>query len=286
MHHLLPLPDNDYEFESRRWSDSFLATVFNPWLNYLLPAKLLKWAVRRSKSPIVHESFRRPGGWLSTYQAYENAEPVDLVDRIALTDPIARALRNRRQVVTRLLTDFIRHYSANGPVRLVGVGAGPGAQFQDAILRSGVDTASTQAHIIDLHDDAFPFGTARAQKLGLGDAVTYQQGDARNAEELLPDVHPQIVKLIGIIEYLSDEQVLSLLKPLRRMMTDDAVVLTNSFSDRFNGSRFLVRVFGLKHYYRSAADVRRLLREAGFAVPEEFASPMEMYSIMWAKPAA
>lgn len=276
------LPAGEYRFEVRTWSDRFVGTILTPWMNHLLPARLLRWIIEGSGSPVLRETFRCPGGWSSTYLAYQNAPPVDWIDRIVLNDPIARSLRNRRQVVTQKLSEFILEFASREPVVLLGIGAGPGAQFHDAILRSGLSPEAIEAHVVDLHDDAFPFGRARAAQLGISDVMHYTCGDARNISEVLPDVRPHIVKLIGLIEYLDDDQVLALLKAAHHVMAPEGVLLTNSFVDCYRGAPFLVRVLGLKHVYRTPEQVIDLLREAGFSVPpNRFDTPMQMYSVMW-----
>src|SRR5262249_28921580 len=66
----------------------------NPWKNFLLPAGWLRPRLRRSRSPLVAESFARPGGWRSMEIIYGNAEPVDWFDQQALRDnPISMGAR-------------------------------------------------------------------------------------------------------------------------------------------------------------------------------------------------
>jgi hypothetical protein len=279
---LPPLVDGEERFEVRTRTDRFVGGLLNPWLNHLLPATLLRWIVDWSSSPILRETFRCPGGWTSTYLAYQKAPAVDWIDWLVLNDPIARSLRNRRQVVTRLLSEFLIRYAGQGPVTMLGVGAGPGMQFQDAILRTGLPVEHISAHIVDLHDDAFPYGQARARELGLHSAMHYVRGDARQIEAVLPNVRAQIVKLIGLIEYLEDAEVLKLLGAVRRAMTDDGVLLTNSFVDRYRCAPFLTRVLGLRHVWRTSDHMSDLLHRSGFAAPEHFETPMRMYTLLWA----
>jgi hypothetical protein len=279
--HLSPLVGGEERFEVRTLTGRIVGGLLNPWLNDILPAPLLRWIVDWSASPILRETFRCPGGWTSTYLAYQKAPALDWIDWLVLNDPIARSLRNRRQVVTRLLSEFLTHYAEAGPVTMLGIGAGPGMQFQDAILRSGLPKDHFQALIIDLHDDAFPYGRARARELGLTDVMHYLCGDARQIETVLPNVRIQIVKLIGLIEYLEDDEVLELLRAVRGVMSDDAVLLTNSFVDRYRVAPFLMRVLGLRHVWRTSEQVSDLLQQAGFARPEQFSTPMRMYTLLW-----
>lgn len=255
----------------------------NPWKNFLLPAAWLKRAVSGSPSPLIAESRRRPGGWRSMEIIYRNAEPVDWFDRQALRDnPISMAARNRCRIATRLLASMIAEYGAVGSVSLVGVGAGPGRHIQHAIARSGVDPARIQAWLIDLDGDAFAWGRALADRLGIARCIHFVEGDARRIRDVLPDVAPQIVKLIGLAEYLSDVELVALLSTLRGAMATEGRLLTHGLLDPHGGSRFLARVFGLRHRRRSARQMETLLQSAGFRPVECVTEPVGVYPIITA----
>src|SRR5262245_39961072 len=180
----------------------------NPWKNFLLPAGWLRNRLRRSRSPLVAESFVRPGGWRSMEIIYRNAEPVDWFDRQALRDnPISMAARNRRLIVTRQIAGLIARCTAPSAITIVGVGAGPGRHVQTAIVESGIDPARVSAYLIDLDDDAFEYGRALAARLEISRCVNFLKGDARHLREVLPAVAADIVTVVGLAEYVADAQL-------------------------------------------------------------------------------
>ena len=74
---------------SRSWSSS--ATC-------LSPGRCSAQSQGSSRSPLIAETFRRPGSWQSMRIIYENAKPVDFMDRMALkNNPISVETRNRRR---------------------------------------------------------------------------------------------------------------------------------------------------------------------------------------------
>src|SRR5882757_1887909 len=82
--------------------------IGNPLKNFLLPAGWLRRQLGRSRSPLLAESFARPGGWRSMEIIYRNATAVDWFDRQALCDnPISMAARNRRKIVTGKIAGLI-----------------------------------------------------------------------------------------------------------------------------------------------------------------------------------
>lgn len=257
--------------------------LLNPLRNYLLPAGLVRHLMAASASPLIAESLIRPGSWRSMEITYRNAEPVDVLDRLALRKtPMSLASRNRRARVTATISRLIREFAAAATVSIVGVGAGPGLQVQNAIVDSQVDPSLVSAYLVDLDDDAFEYGMRNARALGIERSVHFIQGDACRIADVLPHVAPQIVKIVGLAEYLTDRQLLDLLRALCRIMPEGAALVTHGLVDAWGNAPFLVRVFGLNHRARSAENMTVLLRAAGFEVVEQFTEPMGIFPILTA----
>lgn len=260
---------------------SIACRLTNPYKNHLLPKSWLKRLLSSSQSTLLAETFRRPGGWRTMEMMYHNEKPVDWLDRQALQDnPIARASRNRLQIVTQILIDLISQYSTQGKVSIVGVGAGPGRHVQTAISRLNLTANQITASLIDLDDDAFEYGCRFAQQLGIAESINFLQGDAREIHDVLPDVNPHIIKLIGLVEYLNDQQLTELLQALHRVMVPGGSLVTHGLVDPYNGSPFLKRIFGLQHIKRSGDDMKRILESVGFRTVDQIEEPMGIYPII------
>jgi SAM-dependent methyltransferase len=255
----------------------------NPWKNFLVPSSWLRRLLSQSQSPLLAESLMRPGGWRAMEIMYQNAEPIDWLDRQALRDnPISMAARNRRRIVTGLLARLIARYSAETAVTLLGVGAGPGQHIQRAIVESGIGLERVRAYLVDRDDDAFANGRKLAASLGIAACVRFVKGDARRIREALPEISPQIVKLVGLIEYLTDGQLAALLHSLRRVMPPGGSLLTHGFVDVYGMRRFLARVFGLRHRRRSARQLTVLLESTGFKIVDCVVDPTGIHPIFTA----
>lgn len=257
--------------------------LLNPWKNFLLPARILQRWMGSTPSPLVAESFLRPGGWRSMELVYANAQPLDWLDRLALCDnPMSMASRNRLRIVVARLASLIARYAAEAPVTVLAVGAGPGRHVQTAITNSGVESGRVTAHLINLHDDAFAYGRALSRRLGIEDRIHFHQGDARRIREILPDRAVQVVKLVGIVEYLTDAKFLELLGAVRGIMAPGATLVTHGLVDPHGGARFRARVFHLRHRQRTARQMQSLLSFAGFGPIECATEPVGIYPILTA----
>jgi hypothetical protein len=255
----------------------------NPWKNFLLPAGWLRARLRRSRSALLAESFVRPGGWRSMEIIYRSSTPVDWFDRQALLDnPISMAARNRRRIVTQKIAALITRCDRTLPVTIVGVGAGPGRHVQTAIVDSGIEPARVRACLIDRDDDAFEYGRALAARLEISGCVHFIKGDARDVRGALPDVSANIIKVVGLAEYLSDAQLLGLFRALCGILASGGSLVTHGLVDAHGTGPFLARMFNLRHNQRTERQMTVLLKAAGFRVAECVVEPVGVYPIITA----
>ncbi|MCX6357743.1 MAG: class I SAM-dependent methyltransferase family protein [Candidatus Aureabacteria bacterium] len=253
-------------------------TLINPLINHIVPTKLLVDYLRSSKSPLLHESIARPGGWRAMKLCYENGIPVDRIDRRILKDAVLTiSARNRRRMAVQSLKELIHKYRVGGDVHIVGIGTGPGFNVLEAMVDARTDRVF--AYCIDEDTDAFHYGTRLAEERGLGGRVRYIEGNAINLERLL-DVVPHVVKMVGILEYLTDRQVMDLLKVTHRVLPAGGSVLVNSMLPSHGVDRYLRRVFNWHLNYRSPRTILRFFDESGFGDFHLRRDPLGVYAIL------
>ncbi|MCX6354262.1 MAG: class I SAM-dependent methyltransferase family protein [Candidatus Aureabacteria bacterium] len=256
----------------------FNRAVINPLINYIVPTKLLLNFLNKSKSPLLHESISRPGGWRAMKLCYENGEPVDAVDKRILKDAVLTlSARNRRRMAVRVLKDLIQKYRVGGDVHIVGIGTGPGFNVLEAMVDAETDRVF--AYCIDEDSDAFSFGEKLAEQMGLKGRVRYITGNAINLEGLL-EVVPHVVKMVGILEYLTDDQVMELLRMSHRILPPGGSVLVNSITAHHGVDRYLRRVFNWHLNYRSPRKILSLFEESGFSDFHLRQDPLGVYAIL------
>jgi len=260
--------------------------ISNPIKNWILPAQWLRRLMVWGGSPLVQESLRRPGGWKAMEIIYKNAPPIGFLDAISVRDAcFPMGIRNRKKLVTKIIADLVKGYAQAGCVVIVGVGAGPGTNIQEGILASGVDRSKVAVYLIDMDSDAFEYGKEAAKQRGLSEVVHYIQGDAREIKKHVPNISPHIVKMIGILEYLNDDQVLELFQAMHAAMAPGGSVITHSLVDAHNTRAFLERALNWHIYTRTPEHATQLLERAGFRDTTGKREPMGIYTVLVAKKA-
>jgi hypothetical protein len=266
----------DIEFERPGAAVRLAKTLLlNPLANYL-PARLLRWLLREGRSELALANWRDPGGWRSMVISYQG-DPGNDWDRLLVRGgTIPMALRNRRKLAACLLARLL-DAAAHRPAHALCLGAGPGHIISDAMCQARPDCRAT---LVDLSADAFDYGRRLAEGKGLFDRVRFVQGDVR---EVTLDDRVDVVKMIGICEYLADEQVVGIARALAKIMPPGAPVVFNSLSRRHGTDRFFRRVFGLHMIHRTPAQLQALFAAAGFGEFTTTPEPLGVYHVVVGK---
>ena len=105
------------------------------------------------------------------------------------------------------------------------------------------------------------------------------QGDVRDVQKML-DRPPDVVKMLGICEYLTDEQIIGIAKAVAAVMPAKSAIVFNSISTRHGTDRFFRRVFGLHMAHRSPQQLSELMATAGFGEFQPLQEPLGVYHVI------
>jgi precorrin-6B methylase 2 len=252
----------------------FKLAVFHPFANYL-PAPIMRWMLKVTESELAAANWKDPGGWRSMVISYEG-KPKQISDKILVgTGSVPTALRNRKKLGSALIANLIEQVPGDN-AHVLCLGAGPGLIIIDALKKTA---HAAHATLVDISDEAFEYGLSQADAHGVADRVSYIRGDVRDIQTIL-DEPPQVVKMIGICEYLTDEQITEIINAVSEVMPAGTAIVFNSISEAHGTNRFFHRVFGLKMNHRTPAELEALMSQAGFGEYEEHSEPMGVYHVI------
>ena len=138
-----------------------------------------------------------------------------------------------------------------------------------------------QATLVDLSGDAFDYGRQVAQRCGLAErGAEFIQGDVRNVQRMLGGRRVDLVKMLGICEYLTDRQIVDIVQAVSAVMPPGSTLVANSISRRHGTDRFFRRVFGLHMTYRNPAELEALFSRGGLGNFTSSAEPLGVYHIL------
>jgi len=250
--------------------------LIDPLANYL-PASWLRALLRYGQSELAAANWTEPGGWRSMVISYGD-RPRQLADRILVgSGTVSMALRNRFRLATRIIREIID--SSCPTVHVLCLGAGPGQIILHAMASASVFSKAT---LVDRNTEPFAFGRESAAKQGLAERVRFIEGDVRDKSDVsrILDHAPDMVKMIGICEYLTDGQIVETAGAVAAVMPSGAPIVFNNITRRHGSDRFLSRVLGLQLTYRSEEELTALMRRAGFGGFEVHAEPLGVYNVI------
>ena len=247
--------------------------LVDPLVNYM-PAAWMRGILRVTKSELAAANWTDPGGWKSMVISY-HGKPTQYADKMLVNAGVmSMALRNRLRLGGRILRDLID--SLPEPVHVLCLGAGPGQTIVRAMVAA---SATCDATLVDLNSDAFDFGRELAARHGLGERVRFIEGDVRNVRDML-GYPPAVVKMLGICEYLTDDEVLDIARAVAEVMPPGAAIVFNNITRRHGNDRFFRRVLGLHMIHRSVDHLSGIMRQAGFDDFEVHDEPLGVYSVI------
>lgn len=265
----------DLEFERQGPIRGLLkAAVVNPLANYL-PASMLRGLLRVTKSELAAANWTDPGGWRSMVISYKG-DCRQIADKILIGGgTLAKALRNRKKLATRILARLIDNAEKNS-VHVLCLGAGPGHVITDALCQTDSEATAT---LVDISSDAFEYGRELARQKGVAEKVEFIEGDVREVGQALTRP-PDVVKMLGICEYLTDEQIVDIATAVAAVMPSGSPIVFNSLCKAHGNDRFFRRVFGLHMNHRSPRELEDLMARAGFGDYVELAEPLGVYQVI------
>jgi hypothetical protein len=186
---------------------------------------------------------RNYAGDYLTIQMMYDAQPCgtdafsEAVDRWALDQPAARAVRNRRRLVRQFIERVGEAFPAD-ELSVASLGSGPAAEIFDIL-----PTDRVRFHLIDIDDEALSFVQHKLAAAGALERVSLIRGNiikmALGRVSLVPHRQHGFYSL-GLIDYLDDQLVVRLLDRLHdQLLPGGRLMLGNFRTDHPNAAFFL-----------------------------------------------
>ncbi len=277
----LHLNVNHLELEKINIVDQFLKIIFfNPLLNYIFGKKLVNFFRKVSDSSILSDLEVGPGSWKSMLSHYGSTKPKSILENLMNRYmSFSAALRNRQKLVVTVLSQLIESYGKVGPVNIVGVGSGCGNNTLTAIELTKDKAPSVKAQMFDLNESALDFGRQKALEMKLDSQVSFINADANKLEGKIADA-PQIVEMIGLVEYLSDANVKQLFSSVSKFRNPSGAILISSMENKHGVDRFLKNTLDFHLIYRSPKKLMGFLSECGYKKFNVFPEPTGLFNVI------
>lgn len=255
------------------------------------------WYDRLDACKTIRETAERKQTALSlnvvyNYKAFGPARNFDeWLERLWMKMPSAQAVRNRKAIVTELLDDEVRSvWSRNlgKPVNVVFLAGGfvqTGIAVAVDVRKDGIQMKCV---VLDISRKALDYAAERAEKAGVGDVFTFVRINLLDTEKVqayLSDLDVHVVEMIGILDYLTDPEVIQIFRVAKSSMRPDGKMLTGNILPRCLESPFLHTVINWpRMYHRTYSQLTHLLYGAGFITEAEeidkYVEPHKVFMVL------
>ncbi len=279
---------DDFNFDHRGLNlkkvhpiDKFLKKfIFNPFTNYVGVRPILKafWFITRSS--IIKSLYEGPGSWEAMLTHY-NVEYSNWMDKIINRyNSWPQALRNRQQLVVNTLQHIIQVYGKNQTMEMVAIGSGSGNNILESIYKEKDNIKGIQARLFDLSQEAIDYGNKKSVEFGLNENVKFIQSEATEVKDKL-DIAPHLTKMIGLVEYMSDEAVDKLFSHISQFRNQSSSsILISSNEPKHGIERFLNKTMNFYLNYRSPETLKKMLSKYGYKKFHVFPEPSGIFNLI------
>ena len=182
----------------------------------------------------------------------------------AISQP--KALRNRLKIVERVMTEALIQKQREGkPVSILNVAGGSSRAIIQVLARLKSEGILPVVQILNIDKDAraIELGKRISEECRVGSHFTLLQGNISELSALVGGSLFDLIEMVGLLDYFSDEKTIQILSLLRQhLATDGSIVVANVMPNE--EIPFIHKTGWPAMYYRTPEQLSALLLAAGF----------------------
>lgn len=196
----------------------------------------------------------------------------------------AQAVRNRLKIAKVELAREIRTFamSTDRPVRILSLAAGTAQGVIEVMAELRPMGIAVEAVLIDQDPTALAYARRLAEECDVAEAVTTINGDVLFFDRLVDDATPDIVEMLGLMDYLPTKLAVALVRKIRRKLPAGGVFLTCHVHPNAE-SYFLRHAINWDMLYRRKDEFTAILTDGGFPPPRLITEPHGIHSVAVAR---
>ena len=225
-------------------------------------------------SPMFDRAYTKPRGYAGDYETMEmiyanepkgeNALGV-FVDQWVLEKRMARAVRNRRKLLTEAIIDTYKQWDSDDYMPVTSLASGSAREVFDVF--SAVDKPKIKLTCTDIDPEVHTFAGAIAADVGAVENTVFLQDNILklirgSGKSVLPP--QQLIYAVGLVDYLRDRQVITMLNWAYEHLRLGGKVIIGQFHPSSPDKPFMDHVLDWSLYYRSEDEMRALFARSKF----------------------
>lgn len=174
----------------------------------------------------------------------------------------AQAVRNRLRLVKRELAETVREIAQEEKeVRLLSIASGSAQSVIEVMAE--LKDIDIRVILLDLDPLAIDYSRKVAKKYGVEDKITFVIESTSTLEEVMKEVRPHIIEMIGFLDYRPYAKAVRLVERIYKLLPPGGKFLTGNTHPNPE-QYFLKWVINWAMIYRKPEELGRILTGGGF----------------------
>jgi hypothetical protein len=187
----------------------------------------------------------------------------------------AQALRNRKQIVVKLIRETVlEKIQTEGEARILSLACGSAQSVFEAI--EGLDNVSVLA--IDIDDTAIDYSKKLAKKYGI-EKIEWRKGNLIRPGSVSNGFNPNVVEIVGLFDYLKDGLIVRLLQNISGLSSRGATLISAHIHPNPE-MHVLEDIADWDMIYRPLSEFKRIIAEGGVEKARYFTEPHGIFSVV------
>jgi len=220
-------------------------------------------------SPVCREVKKNATGWRALDIIYNYTSGKDKSAKGRISDfwnqlKNAMAMRNRLKLAKKELKETIENLLIEeSEIRLISIASGSAQGVIEIMKEFKKRGVLIKAILLDLDLTAIEHSKKLARQAEVINQIIFVNKSARELEEVAREFNPNIVEVVGFLEYRPREKAIELMKRIHYLLTPKGVMLTSSISPNLE-KLFLYYVINWPMFYRNLKQFIEIITEGGF----------------------
>ncbi|MFZ3058028.1 MAG: class I SAM-dependent methyltransferase [Minisyncoccales bacterium] len=193
-----------------------------------------------------------------------------------------QGLRNRLKLIKDELSKAVSKVDKGGEIRLVSLACGSAESAIEIIAEAKAKNKIIRAKFVDIDGGAIERAKVFAKHYGVEDQIEMYKGSIYDMFDLCREFKPQIVEMIGFLDYISQEEAISVVSKIRDILEPNGFLITCNIHPNIE-QHFLKWVINWPMVYRRPEGLGDVAKKAGFTEYRLIYEPLKVHGLLVAK---
>lgn len=175
-----------------------------------------------------------------------------------------KALRNRLKLVQKVIVNKIMNIDSNDDrINILSLGSGSARAIIKVLTDHNLSGYNIDVKLIDKSEHALAYSKKLSEEYGVKNNIEWIQDDVRNFMEHAHYWKPNIVEMVGLLDYFDDKKAIELISNIHKSLPRGSYLVTCNIDTNYERN-FITRVVKWSMVYRNSKQLINLLNASGF----------------------